>query len=289
MKKQTCFLVALFFAFSLLTLPTAAGVREQETTPEPLVLLPGETVTGRMSASDAPLTYSIPLPRDHDAIFELNADGVLATTLCLRYQASSADGRCTSLGAGGDGPMTRVELVSSLDRSEGGEVADITLSRAFTRAASFNLTAYIVAPQAVNMGDGVSVQPDAPYQSYTLRAEDDVAFTVQVEDDEADGRFLWAAHLPTRLVNFNRSTGLGLPTSVDGASINGDGDGVQTLRLFYLGAETYRVVVRATDDYAFKSTLATDEPLAEGETRIVTASFRDPVRVIPLTLEGAAR
>jgi hypothetical protein len=291
MKRRIRLLVALYLALSLLTLPAAAGVRRQEVTPAPLRLIAGETVTGRMSSADAPLSYSIALPRGHDAVFELNADGTFVTTVCLRYQMTNGAGgsSCNSFGALGDDPISLVELVSSFDRSEGGEVAEITLSRSAARVAAFNLTAYVIAPWVVNVGDGVSVQPNTPFQTYSLRAEDDVAFTVQVEDDEADGRFLWAAHLPIRLIDFNRSTSLGPPTSVDGAAINGDGDGVQRLRLFYLGEETYRVVVRATDDYTFKSTLATDEALPAGETRVMTASFRDPVRIIPLMLDDAQR
>lgn len=290
MTLRTTFKTALLFMFLLLALPAVSLAQTSTPIPQPVTLIPGQTVRDSLTGGDAMLSYTIPLPRGQDVIFEFNSDAAFFVIICLGYQVNngSGGGMCTQYNdREGDNPVSLQQLISSTDLPDRTEQVSISVSRHRDSAAHFNLTAYALTPREMDF-DSVYGQslPDQPYQSYTLTAADDTPFSVEIEEVAAGGNFLWAAYLPKLMSEFDRSPDIGLPMVVDEAGINGDPEGIQMLRLLYLGAETYRVLVRSGHAYALHTALAADDALPPDEPRVITASYQRPVVVIPLALNG---
>jgi hypothetical protein len=130
----------------------------------------------------------------------------------------------------------------------------------------------------------------APYQTYSVHVADFVPFSVQVEDLTTDGDFLWTAHLPSRLLDFERSAMAHLPELIDWASFglaDSNRVGLQRMLLYYVGAETYRILVHTTSPYQLHTTYLSSAPLAAGETRVAAPSYQQPIVLIPLALNAA--
>ena len=248
MKLSTLLLVVAWALIGGLV-PVAAF---QPVTPQPRMLRAGVAVTGRLSADDAPVTYRMALLPGADVVFELNAPGVLVTTICRGWQAANgaADSECQQQGASGDGPVTLLQLVSSTNTPNREEWADITFARPIEPSVDYRLTAYVTLPQVLDL-DSMYAPEElvAPYQTYSVRVADFVPFSVQIEDLTTDGDFLWTSHLPSRLIDVERSAVVGLPELIDSASFglaDANRVGLQRMLLYYLGAETYRILVHTT-------------------------------------------
>ncbi|MBN8637811.1 MAG: hypothetical protein J0M07_21005 [Anaerolineae bacterium] len=288
--KFSTFLLVVAWALIGGRLPVTAL---QPVTPQPPLLRAGDPVTGTLSADDAPVNYRVALPPGADVIFELNAPGVLTATICRGWQTANgaAESECQPHGASGDGPVTLLHLVSSTSTPNQTEWADITFARPIDSSVDYRLTAYQTMPQELDL-DSVYAPEElvAPYQTYSVRVADFVPFSVQIEDLTTDGDFLWTAHLPSRLLDVERSAVAHLPELIDWASFglaDANRVGLQRMLLYYLGAETYRILVHTTTPYQLHTTYLSSAPLAAGETRVATPSYQQPIVLIPLALNAA--
>jgi hypothetical protein len=99
-----------------------------------------------------------------------------------------------------------------------------------------------------------TVTPTVPYQVYMLEADQTQPFTIQIEDEAADGDFLWAAYQPY---------------------------------LYYFGGNNFRVFVKSTGDYSVLFKPFQVQSLAENLVGLVTVTYQNPMRAIRLdTTQG---
>ena len=254
----------------------------------PLTL--GETTSGNLAPGEG-ITYTFDVPAGQDVVVTYDSTLVVMPSSCtIVTPVSSGEGETTCSsggGGGGDGPVSYLNLFPGSDDAGVQLTIELSLNRpeSLEGMASFELTASPVAPQSMTWDDmEVTPQDDQPYQVLTFDAALDAPFTVEIEDGADDGSFLWVAYQqPYRSPAWTPSeTHLPIPLALDDASGGEDATGLTEMWLYYLGAETFRLLVGATEPYVVHAVTMPEYDLVEGETVTVTMSYRAPLALVRL-------
>ncbi len=261
---------------------------------DPAPLMPGEPVSGQL-ASGASVTYRAELPAGQDAVVTVEASRVVALRQICVQAAEDGEPACYNRGGGGgDGPISTLDFIPARDGAGEGQAIELTLGRpaSMLGTSRYTVTLYAVAPAELALDEPLSVTPDAgePYQVYTLAADPDQPFTVEIEDAAAEGAFLWVAHQPYQSGFITPADEPLLEADrLDSAARADNPGGIAYLGLYYLGGRTFRVLVGAEGPYDLHPAAVDVQPLAAGEPLEVTASYRAPVQVVRLLAdEGEA-
>lgn len=249
---------------------------------EALPLTAGETVNGQLEGSSFAV-YTFAIPAGEDAVVALNADHVVLPNYCVSIPGAAAE--CTSWGGGGDGAIAITFVIPARDIMQ--QVV-LRLNRPITGAAQYTLSLYTLAAQTVTVGETFARQPatDAPFQLYALQADPAAPFSVTAVASDNDG-FLWAAFEPYKLTpGFASESQLPIPIQVDQAATNASG-GLDRLQLYYLGGDSFRVLVQAEAAYTLESTPVAITPLGAAQAMTVRLSYRQPLTVVRLASADA--
>lgn len=242
-------------------------------------------VTGTLSDRGAESLYRFELPLAQDVVVTYNADHIVVGRYCVQVTREAATAEdCYAEGRGGDSdPMVMGHFFfAGEDDPTVTRTVELVFSRPLAGVASYQILAYPLTPRPLVLGNLVSAPapPTAqPYHSYTVQADHPtLPFTFTSEENAADGNFLWAASEPYKF-GFPLTEDLNpLAERVDGAN-NFDGGTLKSLDLFYLGGNTFRVLVNSLGAYTLRSSPVDITPLDAGETVPVTLSYRDPLNV----------
>lgn len=272
----------LVLACFLLLFNSASLLLAQSTGDAPIPLALNRTVSGELSGIGDTVTYSFEVPVGEDAVVSYQADRMVLDSYCIRIiTAASEESECHTEGGGGEGAVSPVRLIPATNRPNARQTVEVTLRRPLDGVARYSLTVYPVPLQYLTLGQTIAVdqERDLPYRVYTLDADPAQPFTIQIEDSDANGDFLWAASEPYQ-PNFPAITDgrLVFPQDVDGAW----SDGLGSIQLYYLGGQTFRVLIAATNDYAIHSTALDAQPIDAGQPLTATVSYRQPLQVFRL-------
>jgi hypothetical protein len=189
-------------------------------------------------------------------------------------------------GGGGDGPISTVFLIPATNVPDARQTVELSFTRPLDGLASYQLTAYPITPQNLVLGQSILTNPatSQPYQLYALDTEPNQLFTVQIEENSVEGDFLWVAAYPPllgKLVTLSEERQL-FPQTLDFASRERNPHGITQLILYYLGGNSFRVLVKATGSYALLPTPLQVQSLDEHTEFTVTVSYQVPVQIIRL-------
>ena len=228
-------------------------------------------------------------------VVSLTADKLILDEYCLDATMPSPPGGgfggCPDDSGGGDGDpsVAKTFLIPWFDSPGSQQTITLTLRRPFDSTAHYQLAVYPVTPQAWTLGEAFdSPASAAPYQVYTLEADPTLPFFVEIEDDAANGNFLWVAYqpykpddlwlrFPPRRISYR--------SGWTGRHCQARRSGIRLMNLYYLGGQTFRVLVSAADSYGLYGTPVELEPLDANEVLPVSVSYREPLRVLSLTTD----
>jgi hypothetical protein len=259
----------------------AAPLSAQANTP----LRFGETVRGELTDDSPRITYTFDMPPGQDVVVALKADLTVLDSYCVRLTtADDSRQECQqSGGGGGDAPTSDAYVIPAADDPDAQQTIDLSLVRPLSGAARYSLVAYLMDAQPAPLGDILAYQIAAehPYRVYTLTADPAQVVTVEIEDSDDRGNFLWAAFQPY-LPNATKSTNerLLIPQRVDGASRGDSVVGIQGLALYYLGGSSFRVLVMSTGAFSLHAASFPIPTLDAGDAASLTVSYREPLRVL---------
>ncbi len=288
LRLKTLRLIALVFVL-LLTQSWSGRLLAQTNKPATTPLPFNKTISGQFRGKGEKITYTFDIPIDQDVIFEYRANKLVFSGYCLYTDETVFEGeQCTQEGgSGGDRPIFTSHLITTLGEKE--QHATVTLTRILDGASTYQITAYPITPQSIKFGENtVSTSTNtATYQIYTMEADPTVPFTFEAEDREADGNFLWAAYQPFAFKSFPtvEKQSLYLPEYVDGASGPNGATGINSLRVYYLGRRTFRILVRSLKSYQLYSTKAELNELNENQQIMTTVSYRQPLVAMKLNIQ----
>ncbi|HVU11155.1 MAG TPA: hypothetical protein VHD90_07745 [Phototrophicaceae bacterium] len=285
----------LALALLCLILSPAGSVLAQIDSAAPLPL--DQVTTGRLSKGGASVTYHFIIPTDQDVVIEFSADHVVLPQVCtqmqITVQSSPLDECPNGGGGGGDGdPAVQQSLFfPTAGDAAVAETGEITLTRpdSFDGAATYTLIPHLITPQPLTLGklSPNAPQPNSPVQSYTLHANSATPFTLEAEENAHGGAFLWAVYQPyTPNVITHDSTIFPLQY-VDGAGAP-PGSALEGLSLYYLGGDTFRVLVAANTDYSLYAAQFTIPTLDERQGLGLALSYRQPVKAVRLASSSDA-
>ena len=279
----------LALAFLVLLFSSATLLLAQTTDEAPIPLEFNQTVNGELSGIGDTITYSFEVPVGEDVVVSYQADGMVLDSYCMNIVTAASDEReCYTEGGGGEGAVSPVRLIAATNRPNARQTVEVTLRRPLDGVARYALTVYPVPLQYLTLRQTITVdqERDLPYRVYTLDADPAQPFTIQIEDNDATGDFLWVASEPYQ-PNFpaiSRERLVFLP-DVDGAW----SDGLGFVQLYYLGGQTFRVLIAASNDYTIHSTALDVQPIDAGQPMTATVSYRQPIQVFRLnTTPGRA-
>lgn len=257
--------------------------------PATLPLTFGQTVSGQLRGKDESLTYRVEVPEDQDVVFAYRTTKYVSSTSCFYIDGESANAdNCRSQGGGGgDSPLSLIEYIAT--HGKVGQEATLTIGRPIDGPVSFQLTAYAVTPQTVELSGSITGKRSAQnrFQVYTLETDPTLPFTVNIEDEAEDGRYLWGAYQPYLYeVAPATETQRIKPLYIDGASIGDHPTFTSRLYAFYLGGNTFRVLVEPDKNYILNTNSALLPTLSENQTINMSVSYRQPIWAV--RLEGAA-
>lgn len=293
---------AFFSLLALLLLLTPGALSAQDATEPPAASLPLDVISqGALVGVDdmrVQTAYRIALPEAQDVVIRLDSDKVVYGLYCLQTSTASATTEsCTGAGGGGDDYPILTYFYFPTDANPATrQFVTLTLVRPLEGIANYTLTPYLVTPTPLALDDVTEVAapaaaPPQPYQSYALTHDPQRHFTLAAEEPALDGEFLWVAYEPIGEIRdggaFITETPLSAPKYLDSAGTNDDQDGLQSMVLFYLGGDSFRLFVRSDSDYALRGTQVQTQLLGANEPLTVELSYRQPMQVVRLTSENA--
>ncbi len=225
------------------------------------------------------LTYTFDIPADQDVAVVLESDRTV-----LDYPCSP--NACGSGGSGSDAPSYRTSFYPATNHPGLTHTVEVSVSRPLPGSAQFRLTAYPVTPTPlVANGWGTTASADVPIQAYTLQSNDLQLFSVEIEDGNADGNFLWVASQPYIYGAQSESGDTTVPNGVVDSAFQSDGSaGLRFMQLYHVSGQTYRVYVGATVDYVFNVNMLSTPELGQNQFLNVQVSYRQPIQVVYLSM-----
>ncbi len=281
--------LALLLFIVLVTQSDEGRLLAQSNNPITRPLPFNKTVSGQLHGKSETVTYTFDIPIDQDVVIEYRANKLVFSGHCVFTGESLPDEEhCTHYGgSGGDRPITSVDLITTLGKT--GQHVTVTLVRVLDGESTYQITAYTFAPQVINLGQSVNGTPadSSQHQIYTVEADPTVPFTVEVEDLEAKGDFLWAAYEPFTFASFPivETQPLLLPHYIDGVRSSNGTTGINSLDVYYLGGRTFHILVRSPKSYKLYSTKADLPVLNENHPITTTVSYRQPLLVTQLNIQ----
>ncbi len=284
----TYFRLAVVLLILLMTESWGNFILAQTNTSNPLTTKPlpfNKMVSGQLRGKSETVTYTFDIPVNQDVMIEYRANKLVFSGHCIFTDDSLPDeAHCIKYGgSGGDRPVNSYELFPSYGENQ--QHVTITLVRVLDGAATYQITAHLITPQAINLGEKILGIPDSSqsYQTYTLDVDPAASFAVEIEDEAADGNFLWVAHQ-----SFIRETfpdvekQLFLPQYIDWANSENGAVGINNLELYYLGGHTFRVLAQSSKNYNLVSNLIKIPVLDENEPLNLTVNYHQPLQVTQL-------
>lgn len=273
----------------VLLLLTPAGVFAQ--TEDAGVLPLGESVSGTLTDSGDQMVYRFDVPEGQDVVVLLEADRVVMGSYCVQVESEAGTEQdCPVSGGGGgsDSPVTQRILIGGDDDPDTRKTVELTLSRPLDGAASYELQAHALTPRPLTLGEPLTLSPadGQPFQIYSIEANATLPFTAAVAEDAPGGEFLWVAFEPYKPDLFTVSEGL-LPAAqyLDGIAPP-DFEATQLLALYYLGGESFRVLVGAEADYVLYGAAVEIMPLGEAESTTIVLDYTEPLKVVRTASDG---
>ncbi len=257
--------------------------------PPPKPLPFNQTLSGQLRGKGEKVSFTFEVPIDQDVIFVYRTSKLVFSGYCIVSDtAPASDDQCESEGgSGGDRPINSLRMIATLGQA--GQKATVTLTRILDGASTYQVTAYPVTPQAINLDETNTFKPidSEPYQVYTIDADPSEPFTVEVEDEAADGNFLWAAYQPYIYQTFPNFEKLLFNSKyIDGAISENGAAGASRLTLYYLGGRTFHVLVQSTKSYILHAANA-EVPILDKNRKIkMSVSYRQPIMVARLNVAG---
>lgn len=282
--------IRTYFGFSLclltlfLSQPLESPLLAQTNTPVPNRLTFNQTVSGQLRGKGDTLTYTVDVPQDQDVIFAYRTTKYVSAKTC--FFVDGGGGCAQKGGGGGDGPLSLVEYVATHGKE--GQQATLTLERQLDESANFQLTAYAVTPQTIEMGTSTTVEHTGRdrFQVFTLESDTQTPFTVTTEDKATNGNYLWAAYQPFASADLSPTeTPLIHPVYIDGASVGNHPTFTSRLYVYYGGGNTFRVLVEADESYILNANTAILPMLEENQTINMSISYRQPIWVAQLNTQ----
>ncbi|MBI1280334.1 MAG: hypothetical protein GC179_19585 [Anaerolineaceae bacterium] len=247
-----------------------------------------ETVSGQLRGKGEKVTYTFDMPIDQDIVFEYRANKLVFTTYCIFTGETQPDAdHCSAYGgSGGDRPVNGFDIIPTTGQE--GQHATITLIGVLDGASTYQITAHTITPQLIKLGKDVDGMPSGsqPFQTYTLETDPQIPFTVEIEDEAADGNFLWAAYQPFayEAARISPQKLLPLPMLVDWAN-GSNGAGINQLEVLYLGGNTFRILAQASMRYKLHTSSINLPTLNENATLNLSVSYRKPLLVTRLNIQ----
>ncbi len=268
--------MALVFLFVSLGLSSSVS-QAQSSFGGPTEPLPfNQTVTGDVRQGDT-LSYTFDIPADQDVAVVLESARTVVSYPC------SSDGCSSGGGSGSDSPTRQASFYPATGKASLKHTVEINVSRPLEGTAAFRLTAYTVTPTPLLADGRASVSTDAPIQAYTLESSDRQTFSVEIEDGEADGQFLWVASQPYLFGAQSADGAMTIPNGVIDSAASGSADGLRFMQLYHVGGNSFRVYVGASVDYQFHTTLLSIPELARDQFMTVDVSYRQPIQAVYLS------
>ncbi len=288
------------FSLCLLFLLVPFAAAAQTVTPMPAFpTLPPQQlpfdvlVTGTLNERGARASHLFEVPPGRDVVVTYGADRIIMGRYCVRvvYEDDTTAEDCYAQGGGGDSDTA---VHGRFFFTGGDRVVRTTVELVFSRpldgAASYQLLAYALTPRPLALGNAVSAAapPTAqPFHSYSFEANPTLPFTVTIEENVADGAFLWAAFEPYKPGLFTVWDDLRpLAQRLDSAQAP-DSRSIESLDLYYLGGNRFRALVGSRTPYALRSAAVDILPLEAGEVASLTLSYRLPLKLVRLNSDGA--
>lgn len=265
-------------AFILITL-SASGLpsRAQSIMGGPTQPLPfNQTVTGSISRGDT-LTYTFDIPANQDVAVVLESDKRVVDYPC------TLDGCGSGGSSGGDSPTLIAEFYQATDNPTLTHTVEVSLGRPLEGTAAFRLTAYTATPTPLLVDGWGKGSADAPIQAYTLQSNDIQLFSVEIEDAEDDGQFLWVASQPYIYGTYSEAGDTTVPNGVVDTAFAKPENGLRFMQLYHVSGQTYRVYVSATVDYLFHTKMLSIPELERDQFMTVNVSYRQPIQVLYLS------
>ena len=260
-------------------------VRAPATKPLPY----NKTLSGQLRGKGEKVTYAFDIPADQDIVVEYRANKFVLSGHCIFADDSQPDDEhCVNYGgSGGDRPITIYDLLPT--NGQQAQHATFTLVRVLDGASTYQITAHTITPQGIGFGEDVS-SPNVDsesFQTYTLDVDPKLSFAVEIEDQAADGNFLWAAYQHFSIETFPvfPEQPLPLPKRIDGASGPNSAPGINQLVLYYLGGHTFRVLARSSASYKLHATDIDLPALDENRPLNMIVSYRQPLLVTQLNIQ----
>lgn len=284
--------LAILLLILLLTLSGAGQLLAQDNTARAPATKPlpfNKTLSGQLRGKGEKVTYAFDIPADQDIVIEYRANKFVLSGHCIFADDSQPDDdHCVNYGgSGGDRPFTTYDLLPT--NGQQAQHATVTLVRVLDGASTYQITAHTITPQAIKLGEDVSSPgvDSESFQTYTLDVDPKLSFAVEIEDEAADGNFLWAAYQPFSIETFPvfPEQPLLLPKRIDGASGPNGAPGINQLVLYYLGGHTFRVLVRSSASYKLYSSDIDLPMLDENQPLNMTVSYRQPLLVTQLNIQ----
>lgn len=253
---------------------------------KPLVF--NKLISGQLRGNNERVTYTFDIPSDQDIFFEYRANKLVFSTYCIFAGDSQPDdSQCSPYGGNGnDRPIVGSGFIPT--NGQAGQKATITLIRVRDGASNYQLNAYTITPQAIKLGENVDgiATDNQPYQTYTLETDPQIPFSVEIEDEAADGHFLWAAHQPFAYApTLISSQQLPMPAYIDGARSANGATGINQLAIYYLGGNSFRVLVQSTKPYYVNSSNIDLPNLSENQSANLSVNYRRPLLVTKLDIQ----
>ncbi len=279
--------IYLFIAFIFISQSVNQPLLAQTNTPQPatLPLTFNQTVSGQLRAKGDSLTYRVEVPKDQDVVIAYTTTKSISSISCFYIdgEAAGTENCVPQGGGGGDGPLSLIDYVATHEKA--GQEATFTLIRPLDGSLSFEITAYAVTPQNIQLSRRITGEHSAQnrFQVYSLEADPLLPFSVTVEDEAEDGNYLWAANQPFSLKNPKITENrLIKPEQVDSAGVGNHPTFTSRLYVYYGGENTYRILVEADKDYRLNINTAILPVLEEKRTINMSVSYRQPLWVVRL-------
>ncbi|MCA0452379.1 MAG: hypothetical protein LCI00_00165 [Chloroflexi bacterium] len=276
-------LLAVFLAVQSFSQPVLAQANTPQ--PETLPLTFNQTVSGQLRGKGESLTYRVEVPDDQDVVFAYRTTKFVSSTSCfyINGEAANVDNCRGQGGGGGDGPLSLVEYIAT--HGKAGQEATLTIIRPLEGLVSFQLTAYALTPETVELGGSVTGKRSAQnrFQVYTLEADPMLPFTVNIEDETQDGGYLWAAYQPYLYEESPATETQRIkPLYIDGAAVGDHPTFTSRLYTYYLGGNSFRVLVEPEKNYILNANSAILPTLSENQTINMSVSYRQPIWAVRL-------
>lgn len=249
---------------------------------------------GEENGIPSSISYRFALPETQDVVISLDADKTVYGSNCVEVSTAASTVReCPGGGGGGADFPTHTNFYFLNDGNpRTRQFFTFHLFRPFEELVHYTLAPHLVTSTPLSLAQPTEVSADdALFQSYTFEHDSQLPFTVEAEEFNLEGDFLWVAYEPVGEIRdsgaFAREELLIAPKYLDSAGMDDDRDGLQRMALFYLGGETFRLFVRSDADYSLHSAAVETLTLEAGEILPVELSYRQPMQVVRLNSANA--